>query len=372
MKLDAGARPHHPGNLGSKEQRHRGDTDGVWEERAHRARREIAALASTGLGVSELHAAAIRVIEHRVGAELTCWASIDPENLVISSMTSGDARIPVEYEPMLAAAEYSGSEPQSYAALARSKIDSATLADMSAHDRARCARLNTVWRPLGLDEELRVMFRTDATCWGAAGMVRARSGFSGRETEFLLAVAPVIAAATRLAVRLEARGWASGGPPAVVVVGLDGRLRAITPTAAEWQDRFNMITPDRFRTMMQVMASGAHASTTGGFRARLRDAYGNWAFLEASPLTGEDDDQVAVTIAPATGDHLLGLLLAAYGLSAREREVCREVISGHSTTEIAHHLFISAHTVQDHLKSIFGKVGVRSRGELVARLRAEG
>lgn len=216
------------------------------------------------------------------------------------------------------------------------------------------------------------MFRTDATCWGAAGMVRARSGFSGRETEFLLAVAPVVAAATRLAVRLEARGWASGGPPAVVVVGLDGRLRAITPTAAEWQDRFNTITPDRFRTMMQVMASGAHASTTGGFRARLRDAYGNWAFLEASPLTGEDDDQVAVTIAPATGDHLLGLLLAAYDLSAREREVCREVISGHSTSEIAHHLVISAHTVQDHLKSIFGKVGVRSRGELVARLRAEG
>ena len=345
----------------------------MWEERAHRARREIAALAGTGLGVSELHAAAIRVIEHRVGAELTCWASIDPENLVISSMTSGDARIPIEYEPMLAAAEYSGSEPQAYATLARSRIDSATLADMSAHDRARCARLNTVWRPLGLDAELRVMFRTDATCWGAAGMVRARSAFSGRETEFLLAVAPAIAAATRLAVRLEARGWASGGPPAVVVVGLDGRLRAITPTAAEWQERFNMITPDRFRTMMQVMASGARASTTGGFRARLRDAYGNWAFLEASPLTGaDDDDQVAVTIAPASGDHLLGLLLAAYGLSARERDVCREVIGGHSTTEIAHHLFISTHTVQDHLKSIFGKVGVRSRGELVARLRPEG
>nr|WP_228720972.1 helix-turn-helix transcriptional regulator [Arthrobacter sp. 260] len=64
-------------------------------------------------------------------------------------------------------------------------------------------------------------------------------------------------------------------------------------------------------------------------------------------------------------------MLVAYELSAREREICREVIGGHPTTEIANHLFISVHTVQDHLKSVFAKVGVRSRGELVARLRPD-
>ena len=53
----------------------------------------------------------------------------------------------------------------------------------------------------------------------------------------------------------------------------------------------------------------------------------------------------------------------------REREICSEVIAGHSTADIAGRLFISRNTVQDHLKSVFGKVGVRSRGELVARLR---
>ena len=58
-------------------------------------------------------------------------------------------------------------------------------------------------------------------------------------------------------------------------------------------------------------------------------------------------------------------------MTARERDVCREVIAGHSTADIAARLFISAHTVQDHLKSVFAKVGVRSRGELVARLRPE-
>jgi DNA-binding CsgD family transcriptional regulator len=68
---------------------------------------------------------------------------------------------------------------------------------------------------------------------------------------------------------------------------------------------------------------------------------------------------------------VLGLMLTAYGLTARERDICHQVIGGHSTAEIAEHLFISTNTVQDHLKSMFAKVGVRSRGEMVARLRPE-
>jgi DNA-binding CsgD family transcriptional regulator len=124
--------------------------------------------------------------------------------------------------------------------------------------------------------------------------------------------------------------------------------------------------------MMQVMAVGARAASSDTFRARLRDARGQWAILEASPLIGDDEDQIAVSIEPASGDQLISLLFAAYGLTAREREVSAEVIAGHSTSDIAGRLFISSNTVQDHLKSVFGKVGVRSRGELVARLRPNG
>lgn len=35
---------------------------------------------------------------------------------------------------------------------------------------------------------------------------------------------------------------------------------------------------------------------------------------------------------------------------------------------MAQHLHISANTVQDHLKSIFDKTGVRNRGELVSHI----
>jgi len=49
-------------------------------------------------------------------------------------------------------------------------------------------------------------------------------------------------------------------------------------------------------------------------------------------------------------------------------EVARLVIDGLSTEDIATALFISVHTVRDHLKMIFGKTGVRRRQDLVATL----
>jgi DNA-binding CsgD family transcriptional regulator len=61
--------------------------------------------------------------------------------------------------------------------------------------------------------------------------------------------------------------------------------------------------------------------------------------------------------------------MSAYGLTERERDVTRLILQGGSTSQIAEQLVVSEHTVQQHLKSIFDKTGVRSRRDLVA-LRA--
>jgi len=344
----------------------------MWEGRARTARREIAALATSGLGVEALHAAAIDVVGAVVANDFTCWGSLDPATLVISSMTSGRNRIAPEYEPLLAETEYAGDVPNSFAELARRGRPVARLSDLPHREVVRHRRLNDVWRPLGLEHEVRTTFAVDGDCWGAGGFVRSGSDFTDRELEFLAAVAPAIAAATRVAVRTDAHGYRGETGPSIVVTGPTGEPRAVTAAARSWQDELDQIAPGRFGVLLQAVVTGTRAATSGTFQARVQTTSGGWVMLQGSRLIGEDDQsEVVVTIEPASGQHLVGMLLAAYGLTTREREICLEVISGHTTAEIAGRLSISPHTVQDHLKAAFAKVGVRSRGELVATLRPD-
>jgi DNA-binding CsgD family transcriptional regulator len=60
------------------------------------------------------------------------------------------------------------------------------------------------------------------------------------------------------------------------------------------------------------------------------------------------------------------MIMAAYGLTDRERMICALVCQGLSTRQIADRLHLVSDTVQDHLKSVFDRTGVHSRGELVA------
>ena len=60
------------------------------------------------------------------------------------------------------------------------------------------------------------------------------------------------------------------------------------------------------------------------------------------------------------------MVLLGYKLTAREAQIASCVLRGLSTREIAQELGVAASTVQEHLKAVFDKVGVRSRRELTA------
>lgn len=59
----------------------------------------------------------------------------------------------------------------------------------------------------------------------------------------------------------------------------------------------------------------------------------------------------------------------AAGLTAREREVARDLVAGLAPAEIAARRGIGVATVRSHLKQVYGKLGVRRQAELVATAR---
>jgi DNA-binding CsgD family transcriptional regulator len=90
--------------------------------------------------------------------------------------------------------------------------------------------------------------------------------------------------------------------------------------------------------------------------------------LHGAALVSGAARRVAVIVEPAHPARIAPLLMSVYGLTEREQDVTRLVLQGNSTAEIAQRLMVSTHTVQQHLKSIFDKTGVRSRRDLVGKV----
>ncbi len=67
---------------------------------------------------------------------------------------------------------------------------------------------------------------------------------------------------------------------------------------------------------------------------------------------------------------LFPALPRAMGLQALGGSVARLVAVGRSNRETAAELYVSVKTVEFHLAHIFGKLGIRSRKDLIARIGA--
>lgn len=242
-----------------------------------------------------------------------------------------------------------------------------------------------VWRELlrhyEVDDVASLVFRDRFGCWAFLDLWRNMSdgAFTSSEGEFLTAIASPITAALRRCQALTFRvseSVSSGLGPVVLVLSGQLEVRAQTPETEKYLRI--LVPPDGDR---RPIPSGAYnvaaqlLAVEAGVddhlpSARVHLAGAAWLTLRAARMEGtgpRTEQDVAVTIEATSPTDRMTLFIKVCGLSTRESELVHHLAGGADTREIAGLMFLSQHTVQDHLKSIFAKTNTRNRRELLTR-----
>ncbi|QZY28882.1 helix-turn-helix domain-containing protein [Nocardioides coralli] len=299
-----------------------------------------------------------------------CFYTVDPASILVTShFHDGLAEFPAEWLRQ----EYDGQDVHTIADVVASPSGVTTLHEVTGGEPRSTRR----WQQnieLGGDQEMLARLRTrSGETWGVVGLYREpdRPLFDAADQTFLREASPALADGVRRALLLgEATEPQWPDSPGLVILGPDLEVDSLSPGAEEWLDELADSGPGHLPPAVLSVAKAAVAGAAAGevSMARALSRHGAWVVLHGAPLRGDVDGRVAVIIEPANPDRILPLLMSVYGLTEREKQVVGLVLQGLPTARIAGRLFVSTSTVQQHLTSIFDKVGVRSRGDLVARL----
>ena len=332
---------------------------------ATRAEHELVRLCHSGLDPPALRAGVLRSLRRLMPVDAAFFATADPETLLF---TSAYAEEPLAAAtPLFLDNEFGGNDVNKFAALAATPTHVSSLDTATRGDRRSSGRYRDIMRPAGLGDELRAALTSGQDCWGYLCLHRTDHplGFTPAEAALVTRVGPHIAHALRQSVLLHGPAPATEDPrPGVLVLGGDLSVVAATPEAAALLEQLEPAAHLPLPTVVYAVAA-ALSRDRAAPSTRVRAASGRWLALHASRLDGADEGRVAVVVEPCAPRATVPIRLAAYGLSRREAEVARLVLRGASTRAISAALHISPHTVQDHLKHVFDKLGVRSRRDLV-------
>jgi DNA-binding CsgD family transcriptional regulator len=342
----------------------------------------IIRLCHAGLDLTTFKGEAINRVRTLIPFDASCLATADPATLLFTGFTADELLATVSAQVLVN--EFLEDDVNTFRALAHSRMPVGTLSAATQHTLTQSARYRTLLADLTLADELRAALVVGGACWGFLSLHReaASPHFTPTEAALLAQLTPHLAYGLRTALLRRAVTAPTGlETPGVVLLAEDLAVVATTPAADSWLAELGPEQwPRGWALPVAVYGVAARlvALERGGMaqgarlpQARLRTASGQWLVLHATRLVGlARRDQIAVIIEVARSVAIAPLIVQAYGLSPREAEIVQWVAGGRSTAEIAAQLHIASSTVQDHLKAIFTKVGVHSRGELLVQLFA--
>jgi DNA-binding CsgD family transcriptional regulator len=344
---------------------------------ARRAIADLRDLAEAPLTTSEVFRQVDLVLRGALEYDAVCWHTTDPATGLVSSVLTDDLKL----EDFRTAVELEiwGDDVATFAEIRLSGRTADTISRATGGKVGRSPRFRQQIAPAGFGDELRAVFDARGGRWGCAAFMRAPDRGPYRADQLALASTAtrhIAVALQRSQIRRSGRTLATAWPsiPAVVVLGrnnqvisADDRAEALFVEFAD-SSRTVFAAPTPFVVAAEQARGAAAGLPTAAQPLRARGGSGRWFVLYASLLEGQISGAVAVVISPAAPADLMPVVFSSFGLTDRESEVALHAARGHSTEQIAAILAMSPHTVQDHLKVIFTKSGVRSRREFVANL----
>ncbi|MGW0907077.1 LuxR C-terminal-related transcriptional regulator [Streptomyces sp. NPDC002853] len=334
---------------------------------------------------SELFARASAGLRRLVPFHSAVWTAADPETglitapMLVENVGSGEGCYAYWESELLE------ENIVPFRELARADLPAAGLRAATGGLPARSARYRRLLLGQGVHDELRAVLRTGGRPWGLVSLFRTTDAFRADEVAQLAGLSRPLAERLRGFARPPAPAPGTDVPaPGLILFDASGEALSVNDEARQHLALLpkgpSFPSPLGLRLPIWVVGTAfqaravaegrAHHGTT---RVRIRTTEGRWLACHASCLTGPGGrpGPVALVIEPAAPADLAVLVAEAYGLTSRELQITQLVVRGMTTAEIAGALFISPHTVRDHLKAAFAKARVSSRGELVARLFTE-
>jgi DNA-binding CsgD family transcriptional regulator len=243
-----------------------------------------------------------------------------------------------------------------------------------------------LWRELlarhRIGDVASVVFRDQHGCWSFLELWRGEGTgvFADEELDLLTSVAPQI---TNVLRRCQASSFMQGttgrpvrSAPAVLLLSPELQVVGQTPETLEYlrelippAEGASPVPAGAYHVAAQLLAVEAGIDPQPP-SARVQLPAGRWLTLRADRVDGGGRIAAAafaVTIEETSTGERVDLFGRAFGLTHREMELLEHLMEGLDTRAVAGSMFLSEHTVQDHLKSIFDKVGVRSRRALLTR-----
>ena len=341
----------------------------------------IEELVSADLTAQELLEETGRRIDRVVPSDGTFFGATDPETTL--SVGAGFVRdLPLDQCQPTWDYEFHVPDYLKFNDIAQSGRTVGDLHEATGGRPERSPRWREYASATGFRAEVRIAFALNGAVWGVAQLDRLGDSprYSEDERAFLERVAPLVAQGLRRSLLAQPALSPPDRGPGLVLLGDDGAVVSATREAVAWLDEVEATfshhtdngVPMPFEAQVYaalVRAAAQDELSAGAPRARVRTRSGVWLVMHGSMLEGTD--QLALIIEPAKAADVAPLIVEAYGFTQRELEVTRLIATGHGTSQIAGKLFLSPHTVRDHVKAIFEKVGVSSRGELVAKVFAD-